>query len=165
MHLKGIVDESFAEYKEASMLLITPSCDWKCRGCNSRHLSQLETKNFPDEEILKRFVENSNTTAIVIAGLEPMDNVSELWNFLFSARKFFDQGTRPLIIIYTGYDLEELKKHYWSWLEAGIKQYGNVILKCGRYKADRKPYFSTVLGITLPGRNQLVYDYYGHQYE
>lgn len=165
MHLKNIIDESFEEYKEASMLLIAPSCTWKCKGCRNYHLYHLETKNFPDEEIFKRFASNPRTKAIVIGGLEPMDNVSELWNFLFSARKFFDPETRPTIIIYTGYNLDELQKHYWSWLEAEIRQYGNVILKCGRYKSNRKPYFNPILGVTLAGKNQLAYDFCGHQYQ
>lgn len=166
MHLKNIVDEfSGYYYKDPYMLLVAPTCTWKCNGCKHAHLSLLETKDYPDDIILKRFNTNPRTKAIVIGGLEPFDSEDELHSFIFSARKFFEPGDRPVLVISTGYYLDELKKsHHWCWIESEIVQYGNAIIKCGRSELGEKPFFNPILGVYLDGINQYVYSYVGHQY-
>ena len=146
MQLENVVDKSRKYYKEPVMILRVSDKD--------------ETQKFPDEEILKIF--SKETSAIVIAGVEPMYKPQELRSFIFSARKFFEPNQRPIIIIFTNYFMDELE--YWSAIECEALQYGNVLLKCGRPKRnDKKLYFNDHLGIRLLG-NQVVYSYIGHQY-
>ena len=150
MRLKQIINQSKKFYQATSMILKCPTL-FRCQ-------------NFPDEEILKKFDKNKKAKAIVIAGMDPMNQLIELRSFIFSARKHFNPGNRPLIIIYTHYYFDELKD--WSGVESEMLQYGNVLLKCGRPKENETmKYFNHILGIPLCGRNQIVYEYIGHQYE
>ena len=159
MKLKSIVDISSQFYKEPSMLINAPGWSFPLRDCPDVFLLNHETKEYKDEIILKRFSENPQTKAIVIAGLEPMENVIDLRSFIFSARKFFDPGNRPKIIILTTYYMEELPQKKWGGLRSEIIQYGNCIIRCGRYEKTKKK----VLGIPL-SYNQNLYSYNGYQY-
>lgn len=163
MYLQNFIQESTKRFKEPSMLLVTPPAAWRTQI----HLGDLHVIKFPDEEILKMFSENPRTTAIVIDGLEAMDNILDLRAFIFSARKFFDSASlRPLIIIYTNYYEDEyMKIPSWGGLYSEILQYGNVYIKCGRAskKKHENLYFNEVLGIRLK-KSEYVYAYLGHQY-
>ena len=83
MIVKEIRDEDFTSYKKPSMVIGFPSCTFKCEreaGCKGMcHNSLLATA--PDieisaENIVKRYLQNPLTKAIIFAGLEPMDS----WN-------------------------------------------------------------------------------------
>lgn len=155
MKINSIIDESMFFYKKPAMLL----------NCQNIYIFNKEkNNNFSDEKILKRFSENPRTKAIVIGnGIEPMNNMTDLRSFIFSARKFFDPNNRPTIIILTNYSMEELKNHIWSGVESEILQYGNVILRCGKYKKERA-FYSKSFGIPLK-KDQHIYLYIGHNYE
>ena len=110
MKLKQIIDESFGDYKTCSMLLIADKCTWKCEGCQNRHLSQIPSQNFPDEEILERFCSNPLSEAIVIGGLEPFEQLDEIVIFIGAATK---AGLDVPIVVYTGFELDDFDL-YWS---------------------------------------------------
>jgi hypothetical protein len=57
-----------------------------------------------------------------------------------------------MFVIYTGYEENELSKRTLKEL----KKYGNVMLKIGRYDANKDPYYNDQLGITLASNNQYV---------
>jgi len=167
MKLKQIIDESFGDYKECSMLLVTPSCSWKCKDCHNKHLSYLPTQNFPNEEILKRFANNPLTSAIVIGGLEPLDDMHDVRSFIFALRQ---SSLRPTVVIYTGYELHEIEDElYWSGLEPEMLEYGNCILKYGRFQPiyniqqdrtiKRLDTWNEDLGVALSSPNQKTINY------
>ena len=154
MRLKQIIDESFGDYKLCSMLLIADKCTWKCEGCQNKHLSQLPSQNFPDEEILERFHNNPLTEAIVIGGLEPFEQLNELVIFIGEAIK---AELNVPIVIYTGFEIDDFDL-YWSGFEPAAKTYkGPVIVKFGRYVANSESYFNEDLGVTLISKNQYTY--------
>ena len=175
MKLKQIIDESFGDYKEAAMLLVTPNCTWKCEGCQNRHLSQLPTKNFPDEEILKRFFKNPLTSAIVIGGLEPLDDMQDVRHFIsaLGQKVYSEDLPKPTIIVYTGYELDEIEDQlYWSGLEPEMRTYGECILKYGRFNPiyqtkgdgfERVDIWNEDLGINLASPNQGTVRYRSHK--
>jgi len=166
MKLKQIVDEVFGDYKECGMLLIFPECTWKCEGCQNKQLALLETREFPNEDIVKRFEENPFSKCIIFGGLEPLCNVSSI-NDIFSfitylLEKYHLREDRPTLIIYTGYDLDAVNNILniiVSGLGNLLATYENVIIKYGKYDKDGTPYFNETLGITLISKNQNTIDF------
>jgi len=164
MKLKQIVDEVFGDYKEAGMLLIFPECSWKCEGCQNKHLALLETKEFPNEEIVKRFEKNPFTKCIIFGGLEPfynessIDDISMFISHLIEA--YPTKEDRPMLIVYTGYEMNELGNILSKYaFDALFPLYGNGIIKCGRYIQDSSPYFNDILGVKLASLNQSAIDF------
>jgi len=166
MLLKQILDESFGDYRETAMLLVAPSCTWKCKNCHNHLLSELETKFFPDEEILKRFFANPLTSTIIFGGLEPLDSMVEVKDFVekLYAKVFQEKLEKPTIIIYTGYELDEIEfdlKACGLW--DLLKGYRNAIIKYGRFDpvyevkdnwALLKETWNEDLGVYLASPNQ-----------
>lgn len=155
MYLKQIIDESFGDYKECSMLLVTPSCKWKCEGCQNKHLDLLPTKNFPNGLIWKRFLKNPLSSAIVIGGLEPFDDVIDICQFIVVGSSVFSM--KAPLIIYTGYTPDELD---WEKLQGAFSFYqGPIYVKYGRYISGREKVYSDDLGVWLASNNQFVVQY------
>ena len=153
MILKGIIDESFGDYKLCSMLLITNSCEWKCEGCQNVHLSTLPSIEYQDDEIFCRFLTNPLSEAIVFGGLEPLDQADEIVKFIRKAKDEYHLGI-PLIF-YTGYTEEELSSFKFNSFRDICKEYrGRVIIKCGRYIQNCPPKYDENLGVTLISNNQ-----------
>ena len=110
--------------------------------------------------ILRRYVENSITEAIVCGGLEPFDTDNELFEFVELARDYV--GIRDDIVIYTGYTEEELQDNF---IFKQIIQFPNIIIKFGRFRPNEEAHFDEVLGIKLASNNQYAKRYnYGIQY-
>jgi hypothetical protein len=163
MHLQQFIEVSTSKNKTPAMHLMLPPYIWK----REIHLPnfKLDIVNFPDDEILKMFVENPSTDTIVIFGDEPLNNVVELRSFIFSARKFFDPGTRPLIVIYTSYFFDELSKiPSWTGLYCEFLQYGRIVIKFERSQKKRNFYVDKDLGQILDIRKN-AFNFIGHQYE
>lgn len=80
MKIKAIVDENFQDYKETSMFIATATCTWKCGKelCQNSPLALSPVIEVRDCEIVQRYLVNPLTTAIVVGGLEPFDQVREL---------------------------------------------------------------------------------------
>lgn len=80
MKIKGIIDEDFLNYKKPSMYIAFPKCTFKCDKENKCQLCQnSDLVKKPDIEIsvknlVKRYLENPITKAIVCCGLEPIDS-------------------------------------------------------------------------------------------
>lgn len=157
MKLKQIVDEVFGDYKECGMLLIFPSCTWKCEGCQNKHLALLPTIDFPDDDILERYISNPFSRCIIFGGLEPLDSVCDIAKFIQYLMKI---GANPLLVVYTGYELLEVNDilHTTS-LWALFTKYSNVVLKYGRYEQDGEACFNKALGINLASNNQSTIDF------
>ena len=110
MRIKFLVDEDFVNYKKPSMFIGFPSCTWKCeKECGQKMCQNKELALSPDIEIsyktiVDRYMENPITKAIVMGGLEPMDS----WGELRTLISFFRTETDDDIIIYTGYNEDEI---------------------------------------------------------
>ena len=172
MKLKGIIDEDFVNYKLPSMYLIFPNCSFKCDKENKCQLCQnIGLVHEPEidiskEKVIERFLNNDLTEAIVCGGLEPMDSEFDLLPFIDCLRRQYKCNST--IVIYTGYTEEELEngkfgtgiaqdtqKQYWEL----IKQYGNIVVKFGRFRPNHEPHFDEVLGVNLASNNQYAKEF------
>lgn len=151
MVLKGIVDEDFTNYKKPSLVLIFPTCTFKCdldcgkKLCQNSSLVKSSSVDFSIEYILKKYTANPITKALVCGGLEPFDSWEQLLEFICAARDI----TNDDIIIYTGYNYEEIMDKV-QWL----KKYTNIIIKFGRYLPNQSTHYDKVLGVNLASSNQ-----------
>lgn len=153
MIIKGIVEEDFSNYKKPSMLIATARCSMKCDELNGCQVCQNSPLLFkPDieissEEIIKRYIENNLTRALVIAGMEPLDTFADLITFIKDFREVCDDP----IIIYTGYTEEEVKiMGCWDLLAT----FSNIIIKFGRFVMNCEPHYDELLGVKLASPNQ-----------
>lgn len=153
MRIRGLVDEDFIQYMKSSMFVITSYCTFKCEResgahkiCQNGPLLNSTIIEYADSEIVNRFLNNPLTEAVVIGGLEPFDQFNELLALI----KAFREKTLCDIVVYTGYNVEEIKK------EVGLLQHStvNIIVKFGRYVPSGRSKFDPVLGVTLASDNQ-----------
>ena len=153
MVIKQLLDEDFVNYKKPSLFISFHSCTWKCekecgmRGiCQNSSLANSPTFDISIEEIVKRYNENPISKAIVCGGLEPMDS----WDDLILLIDEFRKITEDEIIIYTGYNMDEIcEKTYWLG-----NKYKNITFKVGRFIPNNTSKYDDVLGITLASPNQ-----------
>lgn len=151
MFVKDIIYEDFCNYKEPSMFIIFPRCSFKCNkengGCVCQNISLTNEKDIyvTEDSIVKKFINNNITKAIVCGGLEPFDSWEDLKSLVKTARNY----TGAKIVIYTGYYKDELQdKVLW------LSKYKNIIIKYGRFIPNQKPHYDKVLGIDLVSDNQ-----------
>lgn len=151
--LKDIVDENFQDYKKTSMFIATCKCNWKCctdcgcdiTMCQNSSIAKQPNITLNNKEIVKRYMNNPITSAIVIGGLEPFDQYEELYFLIRDFRKETDDD----IVIYSGYRIEEIFEEVSS-----LKVFNNIIIKFGRYIPNSTPKYDEVLGVTLASQNQ-----------
>ena len=152
MKLKGIIDCDFTNYKEPVMTLEFPTCDFKCdklNGCQVCQNSKLAAE--PDIDVSEHtlwdlYKSNPLTKGFCLQGLEPFDSEPQLLNFIDFIR--YGMDCKDLIIIYTGYNKDEIK-----CLDL-LQEYGNIIIKYGRYIMGQEPHYDEVLGVNLASNNQ-----------
>ena len=149
MKIVGIRDEDFTNYKKSSMYIGFPHCSFKCGHnlCQNSTLAKQVPVEISCESLVKRYINNSFTDAIVIAGLEPMDDYDDLLQFIIEVRKYCTDD----IVIYTGYNKDEILGKVDEIKSSGKV---NIIIKFGRFIPDQKPHYDTVLGINLASDNQ-----------
>lgn len=151
MLIKGLIDEDFSNYYKPSMFIIYPFCSFKCdkeAGCaicqNSALANELAIE-ISIEEIVKRYINNPITKAIVMGGLEPMDSLVDLHMLIKEFRKYTDDD----IVIYTGYNEDEYS-YQWTYLQ----KYKNIIVKFGRFIPNQESHYDKILGVKLASNNQ-----------
>lgn len=153
MHIKGITDEDFVNYKVPSMFVSTNQCTFKCEKecgiecCQNSPLVKQKTKSINDDTIIKRYMQNPITKAIVFGGLEPFDQWGELYAFIAKLR--IEYGVKDDVVIYTGYTYDEIEGECMM-----LMMFDNIVVKFGRYKPNGRRKFDDVLGITLASDNQ-----------
>lgn len=151
MIIKQLVDEDFINYKKPSMFIAFPSCTWKCerecgvRCCQNSALAQAPDINISIDSLIKRYMNNPITKAIVCGGLEPLDSWEDLQCFIMN----FRYRCADDIVIYTGYKEEEIQDKL-EWL----KLYEPIIVKFGRYIPNQQPHYDEVLDVKLASDNQ-----------
>lgn len=169
MIIKGLIDEDFVNYKKPSMTIMMPYCSFKCdkehgsQICQNSKLAQAPNIEIDKKILVKRYLDNPITKAIVFQGLEPLDSLLEVTSFLHELREI--NNNMDDVIIYTGYTEQELqeKTYYYHGLETSylniLKYFKNIIIKFGRYNPKKgiefKPLkFDEILGVNLASRNQ-----------
>lgn len=148
MILKGVIFEDFVNYKVASMVLEFPKCDtFKCGRavCQNSTLPTVSDIIITTNALIKRYLQNPITHAVVCQGLEPLDSWQDLQEFI----QLFREQSNDDIVIYTGYNKCEIHDKI-RWLE----KYKNIIIKYGRYIPGQKPHYDGVLGVELASDNQ-----------
>ena len=153
MRIKGIQDENFQDYKKTSMFICTSFCDGKCYRelgldssiCQNDKIQQQPTINIDNKDIVARYMENPITSAIVIGGLEPFNQWSELKELILE----FRLRTADDIVIYTGFRKDEVE----PFLKDLVK-FSNIIVKFGRYVPNTSARYDEVLGVHLASPNQ-----------
>ena len=153
IRLKGIVIEDLVNYKKPSMFLVTSTCNWKCcneggfdkKVCQNSSLISAPTKEIDIDNIVKLYLGDPLTQAVVIGGLEPFEQFEEIVSFI----EYFRQFSEDDIVIYTGY----YEKEIYSMVEE-LKAYSNIVIKFGRYVPNQKPHLDKELGINLASDNQ-----------
>lgn len=152
MKVKGIVEEDFVNYKKPSMFIIFPSCNWKCdkecgrQVCQNGALASSPIIEIEVDEIIKRYINNPISKALVCGGLEPFDNFTNLFELVSNFRKISDDD----IVIYTGYKEIEI----YDLVYLVLSKYKNIIIKFGRYIPDKEEIYDELLGVTLASNNQ-----------
>ena len=90
------------------------------------------------------YEQNPLTKGFCFQGLEPFDSY-EIFDIIDTIRYYCDDP----IIIYTGYNKEEILKPVEI-----LKQYPNIIIKWGRFILGDTPHYDPVLGVNLASNNQ-----------
>jgi organic radical activating enzyme len=175
MLIKGITDEDFVNYKVPSMYIATATCTFKCDKeygspiCQNSELANVKPISVADDDIINRYVQNQITKAIVFGGLEPFDQFVQLFRLI---SKFRAAGVQDDIVIYTGWNRDELVSAKWDsylvgsdgieeyWGPSGLncihllQTFSNIIVKFGRYIPNQQPHYDPVLGVYLASDNQ-----------
>lgn len=152
MQIKFLIDEDFINYKKPSMFIGAGiSCSFKCdkdcgqEVCQNSSLSREPTIKLSIEKIVKRYIDNPITSAVVIGGLEPFDNYQEVKTLISELR----HKTNDDIVIYTGYNKEEIKDKI-----SDLSIFSNIIIKFGRFIPGSQARADEVLGVKLASSNQ-----------
>ena len=152
MLIKQLLDEDFVNYKKPSMFIGFPTCTWKCEKdcgqimCQNKELALSPSIEINTKTIVDRFNNNAITQAIVMGGLEPMDSWIDLCDLIGD----FRQTTDADIVIYTGYEFNEIKDKILL-----LKQsFANIIVKLGRFVPNQTPHYDEILGVKLASDNQ-----------
>ena len=153
MRIKGLVEEDFVNFRLPSMFISTSKCDFKCdrecgeKVCQNSSLAAAPIFEIDDAKLIKKYLSNDITEAIVIGGLEGFDTFDEMYSVIWRFRLMsFDT-----IVIYTGY--------YPSEIEDKLKKlfkFNNIIVKFGRFIPNDVPRYDKTLGITLASSNQFA---------
>lgn len=156
MYIKNLVDEDFVNYKITSMFIGCHSCSFKCDKLSGRQVCQNGTlANSPNieiavEKLVKRYLKNPLSSAIVFGGLEPFEDINNILRFIDIIR---NAGNNDDVVIYTGYTEEEITKNFQKYYSL-LKKYPNIIIKYGRFIPNQKSHFDKVLGVKLQSDNQ-----------
>ena len=153
MKVKDVIFEDFVNYKKPSMFVIFPSCTFKCekeanvRCCQNSELATSPTIKVNAEYLVRRYISNPITKAVVCGGLEPMDSFDELYDLLCLIRNECEDD----FVIYTGYTKQECEQNGWISM---LSNFPNVIIKFGRYIPNSTSHYDYTLGVTLNSEGQ-----------
>lgn len=155
MRIKGLIDEDFINYKKVCMFISAYSCDWKCciennlpiETCQNCELALSETIDISYENIFDRYISNSISKSVVIAGLEPMLQKDEVYELI---KYFRNHNCDDDIVIYTGYYEEEISE----FISVLRNEFKNIYIKFGRFIPNQKSHYDEVLGVKLASDNQ-----------
>lgn len=149
MILKGVIFEDFVNYKKPSMVLQFPKCSFKCGEsvCQNSTLALSQDIECDITKLIKQYIDNPITEAIVMQGLEPFDSFGDVFDFISVLRDDFQCNDD--VVIYTGYNEHEISSELLM-----LKEFRNIIIKFGRYVPDIGDAYDSLLGVRLASNNQ-----------
>ena len=165
MIIKGIIDEDFINYKKPSMVIMCPTCSFKCdKECGEQVCQNSALATSPDIQIdnfsiVDRYLKNPITKAIVFSGLEPFDSFEDMYSIVYALRQ---RNCTDDVVIYTGYDRDEIstmKRADGFFYIDSLILLRPIIVKYGRYKPNQKMKYDEVLGVNLASDNQYAIRY------
>ena len=151
MLVKDIIETDMINYKDISMFIIFPTCSFKCdkecgmQVCQNSALALSPNINIDIEHLIYKYLSNPITNAIVCGGLEPFDSWEDLYALITRFRLITDDD----IVIYTGYNPNEIKEQINT-----LKHYKNIIVKFGRFIPNQTHHYDEILGVELSSLNQ-----------
>ena len=151
MKLRGLVDYDICNYKVPAMFLIFPFCSFKCDKeshqpiCQNSRLMTEPVVTVDTTELIFQYLNNPLTHAVVCGGLEPLDSWDDLISFITLFRGF----SKDPIIIYTGYNEDEIDEYINS-----LQTFDGIIVKFGRFIPNSPHIYDTTLGVELASNNQ-----------
>lgn len=147
MNIKGLITEDFINYKKPAMTVMFPCCTFKCgtEYCQNSTLAKEKNINLEINDIVKRYIDNPITEAIVMQGLEPFDSWKDLFDLIIQVRKI----SKDDIVIYTGYNKNEIEDYIKV-----LCTFENIIVKYGRYIPGNDKHYDKILGVYLASDNQ-----------
>lgn len=151
MKIRGLTDYDIINYKEPTLFIAFPYCNFKCdiesasQNCQNSELIKQPLIDIPLIKIFDIYKANPLTKGIVCGGLEPFDSFDELEWLCHVFRDF----SNDIIIIYTGYTEDELIKEVNQ-----LKKIGNIIIKFGRFVPNETSHYDEILGVNLASNNQ-----------
>lgn len=155
MKVRTIVSEDFTNYKVPAMFIGCTTCDFKCctdggfspSVCINNLWKDSEIHDVDDDAIIKEYLSNPITSAIVFGLFEPFMQFYEIHEFIDKFRNEYECNDD--IVIYTGYNETEVLFNIGV-----LSQYKNIIVKFGRYMLNQEKHFDEVLGVWLASDNQ-----------
>lgn len=151
MKVIDILQTDFVNYKKPCMTIMMPYCTFKCdkecgkQVCQNSDLASAPRIEIDVKKIIDLYLNNPISEAIVFQGLEPFDSFYQVLDFI----KKFRNKTNDDIVIYTGYDKDEIK-----WYLTFLKDFDNIIIKYGRFIPNQEKHFDKTLGVYLSSDNQ-----------
>ena len=147
MKIKGLITEDFVNYKKVSMTIMFPHCDFKCGAeyCQNTPLAKSPIYEIDIDTTIEKYLNNPITEAVVMQGLEPFDSWSDLLLFI----KKFREKSQDDIVIYTGYNKEEIANKIDV-----LKRFNNIIVKFGRFIPKCEKHYDEILEVELVSPNQ-----------
>ena len=135
------------------MFIITPYCDFKCckeagnEICQNLPVIKQPIIEMDDDKLIKRYLDNPITKAIVLGGLEPFETFGEVYDFIHKLR--WEYNCFDPVVIYTGFYPEEKMEELLT-----LSKFDKIIVKFGRFIPDQKSHYDEVLGVDLASDNQ-----------
>lgn len=88
-------------------------CSIRCSGCMSKHTWEFDEQYVMSVNDVVNYIAPYNCSHITISGGEPFDQYKPLLTLLYSLKKI---GVED-ILIYSGYSLAHIKKHFYEALQ------------------------------------------------
>ena len=152
--LVQLIDEDFVNYHKSSMVLGFPYCSFKCdkecgrKICQNSELANTATVDISVDTLIRRYLDNAITSAVVMQGLEPFDSFDDLYSFI----EEFTRRSDDDIVIYTGYNEDEITDQVKKL--ADVISGNKLIIKYGRFVPGQEKHFDEILGVYLASNNQ-----------
>ena len=154
MKILDVLDVDSVNYKKLCMTIMFPYCSFKCNKdagtivCQNYQSKGSELIDVEINELIKMYVENPLTEAIVMQGFEPFDSYNDLYALIYE----FTRVSKDDIVIYTGYNKSEIQSEVLALCD--LIECNNLIIKFGRYVPNDISVFDETLGVTLSSSNQ-----------
>ena len=135
------------------MFLITPYCGFKCceeagmNICQNMDIVKEPIVEIDEDELIKKYLDNTITKAVVFGGLEPFDSFDDMRSFIGKLR--WDYGCFDPVVIYTGFYPDEISNYLMI-----LSKFAGIIVKFGRYIPNQKEHYDELLGVMLANNEQ-----------